>query len=183
VAVNERCYFASAADATKCSRVTNLIVHHARRAMQTVDATYPSRDEAVFEWLAARRATGEAGGFSDDQINEQFACLHALGMYIDDAAHVSIDDLLFDVEGEPLVREGRQVRRADEHFRALRQTYIETRRGAFSLMPSRRRWWRTSWRIRRADDRPESGTPTHQTRSGKRREMEHEHECVCMWTL
>ena len=116
---DEVCCFGSAADATKCCRISNFLVHHARQALQAVDAAFPPRDRAVRDWLAARRAAGEAAGFSDKEVTERFACLHALGMYIDDAAQVSLDDLLYDAAGAPHVVDGVHVRRADAHFQAL----------------------------------------------------------------
>ena len=48
--------------------------------------------------------------------------MHAVGMYIDDGSHVSVDDLLYWRDGEPLLREGVHVRRADAHFRAFQET-------------------------------------------------------------
>ena len=44
---------------------------------------------------AARREAGRAAGASEADIDELWACLHAVGMYIDDGSHVSIDDLLY----------------------------------------------------------------------------------------
>ena len=122
VVIDERCCFGSAADASKCSRISNFLVFHARRAMQAVDTMYPSRDPKVLAWLAARREAGRAAGACESDIDELWACLHAVGMYIDDGSHVSIDDLLFTSEGEPVVVEGVHVRRADAHFAAFQAT-------------------------------------------------------------
>ena len=119
--VDERCCFGSAADAVKCSRVSNFLVFHARRAMQQVDRDYPTQDPDVLAWLAHRRSCGVAAGASEAEISERWACLHAVGMYIDDGSHASIDDFLFDIHGKPLLRDGVHVRRADEHFNAFQQ--------------------------------------------------------------
>ena len=121
--VEDRCCFGSAADAAKCCRASNFFVHHARLAMREVDAMYPAREPALLEWLAERRAKALELGCSEDEVEEQWTCLFALGMYVDDASHVSVDDLLFTADGEPLMRDGRQVRRATAHFEALRSTF------------------------------------------------------------
>ncbi len=119
--VDGRCCFGSAADAAKCTRFSNVLVHEFRRELRAVDAAYPSRDERVLAWLAARRAAGEAAGASEAEIAERWACLHAASMYIDDGSCVSIDDLLFDAAGVPLMRDGVQVSRAWLHFEALKR--------------------------------------------------------------
>ena len=90
--------------------------------MQAVDEAYPTRDSKVLAWLAERTKRGREAGASEADLREQWSCLHAVGMYIDDGSHASIDDLLFDKEGAPLMREGVQVRRADEHFAAFQRT-------------------------------------------------------------
>jgi hypothetical protein len=121
VVIDERCCFGSAADAAKCSRISNFLVFHARRAMREVDEAYPSVDPQVLAWLAARREAGRAAGASEADIDELWACLHAVGMYIDDGSHVSIDDLLYTSAGAPLLHNGEHVRRADAHFRAFKE--------------------------------------------------------------
>ena len=109
--VDERCCFGSAADATKCSRFSNLIVHAVRRELAAIDAQFPSRDEDVLRWQAARRRCG----LSDD--------LHFFGMYIDDALASSFADLLFNADGSPLMREGVHLTRAQLHFEAARKVF------------------------------------------------------------
>jgi hypothetical protein len=120
--VDERCCFGSAADAAKCARISNFLVFHARRAMQAVDAAYPSRDKRVLAWLRRRAAAADAAGVSSAERAERWTCLHAVGMYIDDGSHASIDDALYERDGSPLVRDGVHVRRADEHFLAFQRT-------------------------------------------------------------
>ena len=117
--VDERCCFGSAADAAKCSRISNFLVFHARRAMQAIDARYPSQDEGVLAWLAARRAAGEAAGASESDLAELWACLHVVGMYIDDGSHASIDDALYEADGSPVLRHGVHLHRAQAHFEAF----------------------------------------------------------------
>ena len=76
-------------------------------------------------WLRERRAAGEALGCSDAEIDERWACLHALGMYIDDAGLISIDNEVFDSSGAPVMRNGVQLTRAWAH-----SACIATVRGA-----------------------------------------------------
>ena len=120
--IDERCCFGSAADAAKCARISNFLVFHARRAMQAVDAAYPSRDERVIAWLRQRAIAADAAGATSEERAERWTCLHAVGMYIDDGSHASIDDALYGRDGVPLMRDGVHVRRADEHFVAFQRT-------------------------------------------------------------
>jgi hypothetical protein len=117
--IDERCCFGSAADAVKCCRASNFFVFHARKAMQEVDALYPTRHPLILAWLAHRRKAADAAGASEEERSELWEALHAVGMYIDDGSHVSFDDALYDVDGAPLMRGGVHVRRADEHFCSL----------------------------------------------------------------
>ena len=121
--VDERCCFGSAADATKCVRVSNLLVHHVRIALRAVDARYPTRDSAVLDWLQQRAEAGREAGASEAEVAERWSCLHAVGMYVDDSAHASIDDLLFDVDGAPVLKDGVHLRRAEAHFDAMRECF------------------------------------------------------------
>ena len=123
--VDERCCFGSAADATKCARVSNLLVYRARKALRAFDRAHPSRDASVLAWLESRAKRAEELGHSDDEIAERWATLFALGMYIDDSGLISIDDLVFDVDGEPVMRDGVQMRRAAMHFEVLKASMHE----------------------------------------------------------
>jgi hypothetical protein len=123
--VDERCCFGSAADATKCARVSNLLVYRARKALRAFDRAHPTRDQGVLAWLESRARRAEELGHSDDEIAERWATLFALGMYIDDSGLVSIDDLVFDIDGEPLMRNGVHMRRAAMHFEVLKATMHE----------------------------------------------------------
>ena len=123
--VDERCCFGSAADATKCARVSNLLVYRARKALRAFDQAHPSRDQGVLAWLESRARRAEELGHSDDEIAERWATLFALGMYIDDSGLISIDDLVFDVDGEPVMRDGVQMRRAAMHFEVLKASMHE----------------------------------------------------------
>lgn len=120
--LDERCCFGSAADATKCCRVSDLLAFAIRKALRAIDAAYPTRDEAVVSWLERRRAMGVAAGASADDIEELWASLHTFGIYVDDGGHSSVDDPLYDVHGAPLMRGGMQVTRATLHFEAVRET-------------------------------------------------------------
>ena len=95
VIIDDRCCFGSAADATKCCRVSNMIVHYARKAMQEFDDAHPSRVESVLEYQRRRRALGVAAGCDEDEIKARWSCLFNLGMFVDDAATASIDDMIY----------------------------------------------------------------------------------------
>ena len=114
-----RCCFGSAADACKCVRVSNFLMHHARLAMRAVDARYPTRDPRILAWQAQRaaRATATVAGSAtcgDD--------LHATGAYIDDCSGCSFNDLVYDSLGNAVLRAGRHATRAELHFDAMRET-------------------------------------------------------------
>ena len=89
------------------------------------DRAHPSRDASVLAWLESRAKRAEELGHSDDEIAERWATLFALGMYIDDSGLISIDDLVFDVDGEPVMRDGVQMRRAAMHFQVLKASMHE----------------------------------------------------------
>ena len=122
--LDERCCFGSAADASKCSRASNLIAHAIRRALRDVDAAYPTREPAVLEWLEERRQAAAESGCSSEDAELRFLSLAYISIYIDDGTAASIDDLLFDCEGKAVMRNGVQMRRAQLHF----ETALETLR-------------------------------------------------------
>ena len=78
-------------------------------------------DARVLAWLAQRRAAGEEAGASEAEIADRWACLHVASQYIDDESTVSIDDLIFDAAGAPVMREGAQLTRATLHFEAVKR--------------------------------------------------------------
>jgi hypothetical protein len=114
--VDERCCFGSAADATKCSRASNLVAWCVLRALRKFDAQHPTRDPCVIDWLDKRRDAALAAGCSPEECEERFLPLHSFSVYIDDGTGASIDDLLFDSSGAPVMREGVHLRRARRHF-------------------------------------------------------------------
>jgi hypothetical protein len=119
--LDKRCCFGSAADAAKCSRVSNFITFHVRRALQEVDERYPTRDPAILRWLERRKAAAEEAGAPFDS---KWSSLHAIGMYVDDGLGASMNDALFDREGAALMRGGVHVRRTTLHFEAMRETLL-----------------------------------------------------------
>ena len=125
VLIDERCCFGSAADAVKCCRASNLIVWLARRRMRAVDAAFPPTDARVLAWQARRRAAAEAAGAPEEEVVSRWTCLHQVGMYVDDASHASIDDAIVHSDGTPLLRDGRAVFRAELHYEALREAFLE----------------------------------------------------------
>ena len=60
VQLDERCCFGDAAAATKCSRMSNYIVHNVRRAMARVDEMFPTRDAEWMQWQVERTRDGLA---------------------------------------------------------------------------------------------------------------------------
>ena len=123
--LDERCCFGSAADATKCVRVSNFLAWEARAAMQRVDELHPPRDERVLEWLTERRGAAAAAGVTGTPEEARYTALHVFGMYVDDGLGGSIDDALYDIDGAPVLNEsGEHVRRATAHFEALRATLL-----------------------------------------------------------
>ena len=60
--LDERCCFGSAADATKCARISNAIRWLVVRAMREVDAAFPPRDPKIIEWRERRRAAALSAG-------------------------------------------------------------------------------------------------------------------------
>ena len=112
--VDKRCCFGSAADAAKCSRVSNFLVAEAREAMAAVDERYPTRDAGVLAWQAKRRLARQG---QDDE--DSCSPLSMIGMYVDDAPACSFDDELIDGDGVAWMRDGVPVTRATAHFEAV----------------------------------------------------------------
>ena len=72
VQLDERCCFGDASAATKCARISNVVVWKVRRAFKEVDAQWPMRDEEWLAWSAEREDSGVHGE-------------HAwVGMFVDD---------------------------------------------------------------------------------------------------
>ena len=122
--LDERCCFGSAADASKCSRASNLIAHAIRRALREADAAHPTREPVVLKWLEERRQAAAESGCSREDAELRFFSLAFVSIYIDDGTAASIDDLLFDRAGNAVMRDGVQMRRAQLHF----ETALETLR-------------------------------------------------------
>ena len=114
VQLDERCCFGDASAATKCARISNVVVWKVRRAFKEVDARWPMRDEEWLAWSAEREASGVSGE-------------HAwVGMFVDDLVCASADDELVSVEGVPRLDEsGAPVRRARAYFDAARGVLME----------------------------------------------------------
>ena len=114
--VDERSCFGSAADATKCSRGSNLVAWLVKHAIADFDGLHPTRDPLVISWLQSRREEAVAAGCTSAEADELYTALVAFSVYIDDGTGASINDLLFDVDGNPVMRDGVQLRRAQRHF-------------------------------------------------------------------
>ena len=116
IQVDTRCCFGSAADAAKCSRVSNFLAFHARKAMALVDAAFPSVNPAVVQWESRRRQAAEEAG----EPSKRFTSLGRVAIYIDDALGVSFDDVLVGPDGVGVWRNGQPLTRAVAHFEAAK---------------------------------------------------------------
>ena len=117
VQLDERCCFGDASAAAKCARISNFIVFQMRRALEAFDEAHPTRDPEWSAWLDERRRFAEARGADVGA----YARLHWAGIFVDDAGAASADDLLFDIDGLPVVgADGEQRRRAGAHFEVAR---------------------------------------------------------------
>ena len=112
--VDTRCCFGLAADAAKCSRVSNFLQHHMRAAMRDVDVRYPCRDARILAWQSRRAAVAAECGVDC----ERFTALGVSAVYIDDGLGASFDDVLFERDGSPVLRNGVPLTRAVAHFEA-----------------------------------------------------------------
>ena len=100
--LDHRCCFGSAADAVKCSRISNLIAKVVREAIECFDEEHPPTDARILEWRAVR-AKGQCS-------------LSFSAWYIDDGLGASFDDDVSDAAGAPVFVDGSRLRRADAHF-------------------------------------------------------------------
>ena len=130
IQLDERCCFGSAADATKCARVSNLVAHAVKAALARVDAQHPTRDPRVLSWLAERRVAAAEAGCNEAEARERYLCLFSIGVYIDDGSGSSIDDEIFvDGGGDDadlrMLRNGQPVTRAVLHFEAALEVLRE----------------------------------------------------------
>ena len=120
VQLDERCCFGDASAATKCARISNFLVYQVRRRLRDFDAAHPCVDEEWAQWMRERaeHAAEAAGqrGVDVSNIAGDFVSLFTFSMYIDDGMGGSADDLLYGLDGEPLVHDGVHVRRAQRHF-------------------------------------------------------------------
>lgn len=117
VQLDERCCFGDASAATKCARVSNLLVAEVRKALARFDAAHPTRDPAWLEWQQRRRELA----ISLNGSVEEWSSLNWFGMYVDDGLGGSADDLLYELSGAAVCDGGgEQQRRAAAHFDVAR---------------------------------------------------------------
>ena len=120
--LDSRCQFGDASVAVKCSRFSNLIAATIRSRLEAFDLVHASKDASVIEWVKERVAFNasnkDAAGFEPLETS-----LFVIGVYIDDGAAATIDDLLFDARGNPVTdAAGRQLRRSEAHFKIAVET-------------------------------------------------------------
>ena len=117
VQLDERCCFGDASAATKCARISNVLVHEARKVLRAFDAAHPTSNPEWMAWQRRRRELAIELGESP----EEWSDLFWFGMYIDDGLGGSADDLLFDARGEAVRdADGVQRRRAEVHLALVR---------------------------------------------------------------
>ena len=120
--LDTRCQFGDASVAVKCSRFSNLIAATIRTRLEAFDSSHASRDDTVLKWIDERVTCNEANKDSE-QYEALDTSLFVIGVYIDDGAAASIDDLLYDLHGSPVYDEGgRHLRRAEAHFNIAVET-------------------------------------------------------------
>ena len=112
IQVDSRCCFGSAADAAKCSRVSNFLLHHVKAAMARVDSDYPPVDEKILAWQDRRAAVATRDGYARDR----FVAAGVAAVYIDDGLGVSFDDVLVGKDGGVIMKDGVPLTRATAHF-------------------------------------------------------------------
>ena len=130
IQVDTRCCFGSAADAAKCSRVSNFLHHHVKAAMAQVDFEYPSVDEKILAWQDRRAAVATRDGFARDR----FTSAGVSAVYIDDGLGVSFDDVLIGRDGGVVWRDGVPLTRATAHFESA---LAAVARFGFPVAPSK----------------------------------------------
>ena len=120
--LDTRCQFGDASVAVKCSRFSNLIAATIRSRLKAFDLTHMSRDSDILDWAKDRAAYNESNFGSKDFV-ELDSSLFVIGVYIDDGAAASFDDLLFDELGCPVCdAHGLHLRRAEMHFKIALET-------------------------------------------------------------
>ena len=120
--VDEREQFGDASAAVKCCRQSSFLAWLVAKAVATVDASFPPRDQKVVAWMQRRRAAKQVAAMGSE--------VGLCGVYVDDGGGASIDDILYDVQGVAVLKSGPDVRggegahrgapmrRAEAHFRA-----------------------------------------------------------------
>ena len=120
--MDSRCQFGDASVAVKCSRLSNLIAATIRSRLETFDVVHASKDASVIEWVKERVAYNASNKDVAD-FEPLETSLFVIGVYIDDGAAASMDDLLFDGRGNPVTdAAGRHLRRSEAHFKIAVET-------------------------------------------------------------
>jgi hypothetical protein len=99
-----------------------LIAATIRSRLETFDVVHASKDASVIEWVKERVAYNASNKDVAD-FEPLETSLFVIGVYIDDGAAASIDDLLFDARGNPVTdAAGRHLRRSEAHFKIAVET-------------------------------------------------------------
>ena len=126
--IDWRCQFGDASVAVKALRHSDHMASVVKQRLRQFDATYPPRDPQIVAWQRARRQVALEFGVLlpdlDPFLDERWAVLHVFGQYVDDGGGASIDDLLFDQLGKPMLdSEGEHVSRAQVHLELVEDVF------------------------------------------------------------
>jgi len=82
-----------------CGRQSCFVIWMITRELQRLDAEYAPRDPMVLAWLGGRARRMAAEGGTAAEWTALFVCM----IFVDDGGAASIDDLLFDHRGDPVM--------------------------------------------------------------------------------
>ena len=120
-----------------CGRQSCFVIWMVRRELQRLDGEYASRDPLVLAWLDRRTQRMAAEGGTAAEWTALFICM----IFVDDGGAASIDDLLFDHRGEPVMAmvSGQLV----QQRRAM--LHCEAALGVIRLLGHRESEGKTTW--------------------------------------
>jgi hypothetical protein len=126
--IDWRCQFGDASVAVKAIQHSNHMASVAKQSLRQFDATHPSSDPRVLAWQRERARVALEYGVSPSELeifhDERWAVLHVCGQFVDDCGGASIDDLIFNGLGHPVLdSEGQRVTRARAHLEIVEDVF------------------------------------------------------------
>ena len=126
--IDWRGQFGDASMAVKALRHSDHMASVVKQRLRQFDTAYPSRDPIVLAWQRERsRLALELGVLLAELepfYDERWAVLHMYGQFVDDGGGASIDDLLFDEFGRPMLGpNGEQLSRARAHLELVEDVF------------------------------------------------------------